>query len=187
MKRLVWLALFAMMLAVIPAGASTFLAMSPGQLRAQSDAVVQGKVLQVNSFWSSTGRVIVTEAMVQVEEKIRGEAPSVVIVRTFGGTVGGYNVEAHGFPKFAVNDRVLLFLQDTEDVTEVTGYRQGQYRIVMDKAGVEMAVPTVEHGVRLLNRDGSAAAMPKALRLDEFKTFIRSEESRPEHGGRIAN
>lgn len=187
MKRLVWLALFAMMLAVIPAGASTFQAMSRGELKAQSNAVVQGKVLQVNSFWSPSGRVIVTEAMVQVEEKLRGDAPSVVIVRTFGGTVNGYTVEAHGFPKFAANDRVLLFLQGADDVAEVTGYRQGQYRIVVDKAGVEMAVPTVERGVRLLNRDGSEAAMPKALRLDEFKTFIRSEESRPEHGGRIAN
>ena len=68
MKRLVWLALFAMMLAVIPAGASTFQALSRGELKAQSDAVVQGKVLQVNSFWSNSGRVIVTEAMVQVDE-----------------------------------------------------------------------------------------------------------------------
>ena len=186
MKRFVCLAVLAVLLAAIPAGASTFLAMSRGELVAQSDAIVQGKVLKVDSFWSESGRIIVTEAMIQVEEKVRGNAPSVVVVRTFGGEVGDVRIEAPGFPKFAVGERVLVFLSHDGANTEVTGYRQGQYRIVRDKAGVEMAVPTVEHDVRLLNRDGSAAAAPKAVRLDTFKQMLRNAEvERP--GTRTAN
>jgi hypothetical protein len=184
MKRFVGLSVLALSLAAVPAGASTFVAMSRGELVGQSDAVVQGQVLKVNSFWSPSGRIIVTEAMVQVEEMIKGAAPSVVILRTFGGTVGGYTVEAHGFPKFNVNDRVVLFVQNAGDTAEVTGYRQGMYRIVQDKRGVEMAVPTVEAGVRLLTRDGREAAMPKAMRLDAFKEMVRAE--RPAHQ-RLAN
>jgi hypothetical protein len=110
----------------------------------------------------------------------------VVVVRTYGGEVGDIRVEAPGFPKFAVGERVLVFLTNAGATAEVTAYRQGQYRIVRDKAGVEMAVPTVEHGVRLLNRDGSAAPAPKAVQLDTFKQMLRNAEiERP--GTRTAN
>src|SRR4051794_613685 len=123
MRRFLWMGWAALLLAAaVPAAASTFLAMTQHELIAQSDAVVQGRVLKVSSFWSPSGRVIMSEALVQVEEKVRGNAPSVVKVRTFGGTVGGYTVEAHGFPKFAVDERVVLFLQNADDTAEVTGY-----------------------------------------------------------------
>jgi hypothetical protein len=180
MKRFVCLVVLAVLLAAIPASASTFLAVSRAQLVADSDAIVQGTVLKVNSFWSESGRIVVSEAMIQVEEKVRGNAPSVVVVRTYGGEVGDIRVDAPGFPKFAAGERVLVFLTNAGGTAEVTHYRQGQYRIVRDKAGVEMAVPTVEHGVRLLNRDGSAAAAPKAVRLDTFKQMLRSEIERPQ-------
>ncbi len=176
MKRFVCLGVLALMLVAIPAGASTFLAISRGELVAQSDAVVQGTVVKVNSFWDESGRIIVSEAMIQVQEKIRGNAPSVVVVRTYGGEVGDIRVDAPGFPKFERGERVLVFLTNAGATAEVTAYSQGQYRIVRDKAGVEIAVPTIGHGVRLLNPDGSAAPAPKAVRLDTFKQMIRSAE-----------
>jgi hypothetical protein len=178
MKRFVWLAVFALVLASIPAGASTFVAMTRGELVAQSHAVVEGEVLKISSFWNPSGRLIVTEAMVQVTDRIAGEAPSVVIVKTFGGQVGGYNVEAHGFPKLGVGERVVLFLQHQADGTsEVTGYRQGQYRVVRE-AGVEMAIPTLEAGVNLVRPDGATVARPKAQRLDALKASVRADFER---------
>jgi len=186
MKRIVWLGLIALLLAAVPAATSTFIALSHAELVAGSDAVVQGRVLKVSSFWEKTGRVIVSEAMIQVEELVKGAAPSVVIVRTFGGTVNGFTVEAHGFPKFAVNDHVLLYLHDAEGTAEVTGYQQGQYRIVRDKAGVAMAVPTVDGGAFLVGRDGRPAPGAKAVRLDTLKNMIRAEAERP-GAGRPAN
>jgi hypothetical protein len=185
MKRLVWLGVIAVLLAAIPAMASTFLALSQDELVAQSDAVVQGRVLKVSSFWSPSGRIIQSEALVRVEDTVKGTAPSVVIVRTFGGTVGSYTVEAHGFPKFAANDHVLLFLQNAGETAEVTGYRQGQYRIVRDKSGVEMAVPTVEGG-SLISRDGRPVPAAKAVRLETFKNMIRVAAEKPV-SGRPAN
>lgn len=178
MKRSVWIALTLALAAFIPVGASTFLALSPDELVAQSDAVIQGRVLKVSSFWTPSGRLIVSEAMVQVEETIAGRAPGVVILRTAGGTVGGYSVVAHGFPRFDVGDRVVLFVSGADGTAEVTGYRQGQYRIVRDKAGVEMAMPALGEGVRLLHRDGTPAAAPKAVRLDSFKAQIRDRAER---------
>ena len=182
MKRLVWLCVLAVVLAAIPVGASTFLAMSHGELVAQSDAVIQGRVLKVSSFWDPTGRVIQSEALVQVEELVKGKAPSVVVVRTFGGRVGNFVVEAHGFPKFVANDHVLLFLHGAESTAEVTGYQLGHYKIVRDHTGAEMAVPTFDGGEMLLGRDGRPTAAPKAMRLDALKSMIRADVERPGTG-----
>lgn len=178
MKRSVWIALTLALAAFIPVGASTFLALSPEELVAQSDAVIQGRVLKVNSFWTPSGRLIVSEAMVQVEETVAGRAPGVVTLRTAGGTVGGLTVKAHGFPSFEVGDRVLLFVTGAQGTAAVTGYLQGQYRVARDKAGVEMAVPTMGEGVRLLHRDGTPAAAAKAVQLDAFKAQIRERAER---------
>ncbi|HEX3126806.1 MAG TPA: hypothetical protein VH394_05705 [Thermoanaerobaculia bacterium] len=186
MKRSVSLGVVAALLALaIPVGASTFVALNRAELVAQSDAVVQGEVIKVESFWTPSGRLIQTEAQVRVIETIAGQAPSVLVMRTFGGTVQGYTVEAHGFPTFKTGDRLLLFVQNQQDgIAEVTGYRQGQYRVVRDRAGVDFAVPTVEAGVRLLTPDGKEAARPQAVRLDTLKNEIRAIAER---GGRIAN
>jgi hypothetical protein len=177
MKRLLSIGLLLAM-AAVPVGASTFLKMSQQELIRDSAAVVQGHVIKVSSFWDATGRAVVSEALVRVESKIFGEAPSVVVVRTFGGKVGNFMVEAHGFPKFQVNDHLLLFLEPEQDgATRVAGYQQGQFRVVRDKSGAMLAVPTFE-GATLLTRDGRAAAPAKAIRLDELKQSIRNEARR---------
>ena len=186
MKRFVSLGVVALMLALaIPAGASTFIGLSRAELVAQSDAVVEGEVIKVESFWAPSGRIIVTQAMVRVTDTIAGDSPTVVVLRTYGGTVDGFRVEAHGFPEFNQGDRLVLFLENQKDGSaEVTGYRQGQYQVVRDKAGVEYAVPTLEKGVRLLTIDGKEAARPQAVRLETLKNEIRANAQR---GGRIAN
>jgi hypothetical protein len=152
--------------------------MTQKDLVRDSAAVVQGHVVKVSSFWDPTGRIVMSEALVRVEEKVFGEAPSVVVVRTFGGQVGGFRVDADGFPKFGVNDHLLLFLEPEQDgATRVTGYQQGQYRVVQDKAGALLAVPAFD-GASLLTRDGSKAAPAKAMPLDELKASIRSDARR---------
>lgn len=178
MKRLMSVGLMLVMAAAIPVGASTFLKMTQKDLVHDSAAVVRGHVVKVSSFWDPTGRIVMSEALVRVEEKVFGEAPSVVVVRTFGGTVGNFTVEAHGFPKFQVNDHFLLFLEPEEDgASRVAGYQQGQYRVVQDKAGALLAVPVFD-GANLLTRDGRTAAPAKAMPLDELKASIRNEARR---------
>lgn len=179
MKRFIGVGLLALVVtAALPVGASTFVALTPDELVAQSDAVVQGEVLKVNSFWTPEGRVIVSEALVRVTETVTGDSPSVLVVKTYGGTVGGYTVEAHGFPGFKAGDRVLLFVQNQADGTvEVTGYRQGQYRVAFER-GLEKAIPTLEDGVHLLTPDGRQAVRPVTKELESFKQQIRERADR---------
>lgn len=179
MKRLVSGVLLLALVAAAPAVASTFLAMDRTSLVRQADAVIQGRVLKVESFWEPTGTVIVTEAMVQVEEVVVGRTPTVVRVKTIGGEVGGYVIDAHGFPTFTADERVLLFLEeDGEDTLRVTGYQLGQYRLVAGEGGVELAVPALDEGARLLTADGKLAPAPAAQPLAELKNQIRAEARR---------
>lgn len=173
MKRLL-ISVFLFALATLPTHASTFLAMTQDQLIADSNAVVQGQVLKVHSFWDPTGRIVMTEALVRVEESIVGNAPGVVRVVTFGGNVDGFLVEADGFPKFKAGERLVLFLEpEREGASRVAGYQQGQYRIVRDKAGVEFAVPTLDLGVNMVTRDGRGFTRPQPQKLETFKERLR--------------
>jgi hypothetical protein len=167
--------------AAAPVRSSTFLAMEDSELIARSTVVVDGEVLRVDSFWTEDGAVIVSEATVEVREVVHGiDVPATVTVRTFGGSVGSYRIDAHGFPAFRAGERVLLFLEPQagaragERVLRVTGYQLGHYRVRADRDGVEMALPTLEPGVRLLTAGGRAAARPAALPLDELKSRIRA-------------
>jgi hypothetical protein len=176
MKRMVCLALLLALVAGIPAGASTFLAMNQRELVRDSAAVVDGEVLQVHSFWDPKGRMMITEAIVKVSDSVVGNIGSAIVVRTFGGTVEGYTVEAHGFPTFTRGQRLLLFLEpERGGAHRVTGYQLGQYRIVRDKNGFDVAVPTLDKDTSLINREGRQAPRPRALALETLKNQIRNE------------
>lgn len=184
MKRLlIGALLFA--LAAAPMTASTFLAMNERELIAASEAVVQGQVLKVHSFWDASGRMVKTEALIRVEDTIVGESPTVVRVETFGGAVDGFLFEAAGFPTFNVGERMVLFLSPEKDgVTRITGYQFGQFYVKRDKAGVDFAVSALDTDVNVVTEDGRPFSRPQAVRLDTFKDRVRDTARR---AGRMAN
>ena len=115
-----------------PAAASTFVAMSTSDLVQSSSAAVEAEVLSLESRWTADRRIIVTDATMRVWDVLGGKAPEVVQVKTFGGTVKGFTVDAIGFPEFTLGERVLLFLEPDNEAgrMRVNGYQQGLYRIV---------------------------------------------------------
>jgi hypothetical protein len=171
-RRVVWLAI---LLAAAAAGAesSSFLALSQEELLAGSAAVLQGRVVEVESFWNAEHTAILSEALVSVDEVLVGRAPTLVRVRTFGGTVAGYTVEAHGFPRFVAGEEALLFLyrEPADGSVRVWGYQQGQYRIET-RGGERIAVPAVGRGVRLLRSDGVEVEPARALPLAELRQRV---------------
>lgn len=165
-----------------PVDASTFIAMGTAELVSASSAIVEGEVLRVDSYWDDEGRVILSEAMVLVRDTVAGEAHSIVRVKTFGGTVDGFTVEAIGFPRFVKGERVFLFLEPDRqaDMMRVAGYQQGQYRIVAGVDGVERAVSAVDEGAELVPSAKSAVTLPQTLPLAELKELVRREAARLE-------
>ncbi|HEX2251853.1 MAG TPA: hypothetical protein VHQ65_01135 [Thermoanaerobaculia bacterium] len=187
MKRILGVGLVALLaVAALPAAASTFLGMDQDALVKASDAVIVGEVLDVRSFWNDEATAIVTEAHVQVDRVVLGDAPGVVVVRTFGGQVGSIRIEAHGFPTFEKGQRTLLFLESDGQVARVTGYQQGQFRIVKRASdGVDVAVPALEAGAVLASVDGRAVARPQVQALDTLVRGIVTAADRVDNGNLI--
>lgn len=175
MKRLMIVGALLCALAAVPLSASTFVAMDRGELVAQSHAVVVGEVLYTYSYWNREGTMVFTDAVVHVQEAVLGDVSGLVSVRTPGGQVAGFRVEAHGFPAFGQGQRQLLFLhRAAEGSWEVTGFQQGQFRVVTRSDGKDVAVPALRN-VQLLSMSGAPAPMPRAMALDSLKQSIRSE------------
>lgn len=185
MKRLMLVGALACALVAAPLSASTFLAMQGSELVAQSDAVVVGEVLYTYSYWNREGTMVFTDAVVHVQSSVLGKASGLVTVRTPGGTVADFRVEAEGFPAFAAGQRQVLFLHQAADgVMEVTGYQQGQYRVITRSDGVEVAVPALK-GARLLTASGAPAALPRAMELSHLTRSIQAEAQGLGHQPRV--
>jgi hypothetical protein len=184
MKRFVCVVLLLLAAAAavtVPAGASTFLALSRQEMVAQADSVIQGRVVEVASFWNEARTAILTEAVVEIEETVLGDAAGYVRIRTFGGQVGNYRIEAHGFPTFSKGERLLLFLEpenEKDGAHRVLGYLQGEYRIRTDARGNEVAVPLFDAGARLLKRDGTEAPAARPVLLEQLKGQLRDAAAR---------
>jgi hypothetical protein len=174
MKRSVLLLLALTVIAAIaaagaPAAASTFLAMTPDELAAKADSVVEGRVVAVRSFWNPEHTAILTEADLEIDQTVVGDAAGVVTLRTFGGKVGNYVIVAHGFPTFRRGERLLLFLEPEQaGARKVLGYQQGQYRIRADAKGRAIAVPAFEGGATLLLPNGTTAPAPQAMPVEQL-------------------
>lgn len=172
--------LYLFVIGAIPVSASTFVAMTEEELIRASDAVVQGRVIQLESRWDDQGRIIVTDATVQVSEYIIGDAPSQMVVQIPGGQVADFRVEAHGFPQLAKGQEVILFVRvDTSSqVSRIVGHQQGHFEVVKRLDGVTLAVPQVEDGVSFLTPSGRPLSPPASTELNIFKGRIRAEAVR---------
>jgi hypothetical protein len=175
MKRIITIAAAALLgLLAIPLPASTFVAMTEAELISQSDRVIQGEVVNVRSHWTQSGRMVVTDATIRVDEVLIGDSPGVIQVRTFGGQVNDFIVETHGFPVFQKGKQVILYLYEepSDRSLRVLGYQQGHFRVVTRLDGVTLAVPQVDGNGRLLRPDGSLVPIPASVEIGAFKNRL---------------
>ncbi|MCB1035394.1 MAG: hypothetical protein KDD47_16335 [Acidobacteria bacterium] len=174
-----WLALVLGVLA-LPAVAGTFQQIGLEGLVDTSSAAIEGEVLAVDSFWDEEGRIILTEATVHVRDKVFGDTAEVVKVRTFGGTVDGYTIDAPGFPTFAAGERLFLFVSPFKaegDTLRVTGYQQGQFRIGTGAGKVEVAESALDGDALLLDLGNEVDLLPRSLPLSELKGLVKTQAS----------
>jgi hypothetical protein len=175
--------LTAALFAASPALASTFLFLSPEELMAEAESVVEGEIVEAHSYWNPERTAILTDAVLVVHDNVVGVAEQLVDLRTFGGRVGDYKIVAHGFPTFEIGDRLLLFLRPGQDgVHAVAGYLQGQLRVRPGPGGEPVAEPMLDAGARYVTKDGRTAPAPRARPLAEVKEQLRTlaaREGRP--------
>jgi hypothetical protein len=174
------------MIAMAPAWASTFVAMTRLQLVEQADSVIVGQVVAVEPHWDREHGIIVSEAVIKVEEELVGEAPEVIRVKTWGGRIGNTLVEASGMPKFQKGERQLLFLVTLpgEKVPRVLGYQQGQYRVVEAQDGTKIAKSAVEGDVMFLGSERQPVVLNGDVPLEFLEREIRDLAQRVRQANR---
>jgi len=161
--------------------ASIVQALDLDELVADSDQIVIGRVVLLESFQRSNGH-IATWHRIQVERALRGHAPAApeLIVETLGGRVGDIVMQVEGEPTFSVDERVLLFLRSSrvDGLLQPIGMGQGVMRI-RQVQGVDMVTQSRE-GMMLMRRspDGrwrkSRGALSVPQRLDVFLANVRA-------------
>jgi hypothetical protein len=137
--------------------------------------VVTAKVVEVRSAWDPQGRIILTDAILAVDESIVGLTEDRLSVRTFGGEVEGFVVEAAGFPRFEEGEELLVFLrpEPVDGHLRVTGYQMGHFRITGEEQR-KVAKPTLDPGVNLVAPRGrSRVETVGEWELESLKTEIR--------------
>lgn len=86
--------------------------MSLERLTGGADAVFVGEVENVRAEWSRDGRLILSLAVLRVQESLKGERPgSRIVVQTKGGSLDGLTLKVSDAPVFRRGEKVLVFLK----------------------------------------------------------------------------
>jgi hypothetical protein len=130
------------MAAARPASSTTVLAPTFDELVLRAESVIVARVVATRSAWveSRSGRSIVTDVTVSIEQTIKGPAHAERSFEFLGGTVGDDTLRVAGMPQFRVGDRDVLFINEAgRPASPLVGFMYGRFRIVQDPGtGVDM-------------------------------------------------
>jgi len=146
-----------------------------------ADSVCIGTVQALNPVWveDQSGRHIITEVPIQVEETLKGSLPNLVTAAFIGGFRDGVGEVAGHAASFRSGERVLVFLAapNKGGRRHVVEMVQGKFSIVSDTAtGTEVVVRG--DGSSLDSVDGRISFIKSSSQenqprdLKEFKSTI---------------
>jgi hypothetical protein len=94
-----------------PVGA-VMLSVSAADLVGEAEHVVSGRVTATEARWSSDGRSIVTQVVMEVDQAYKGDLGSQTIVLEYrGGEVGDVGMGVSDQPSMQANEQVIVFLK----------------------------------------------------------------------------
>lgn len=191
LRQLVFLALLcttAISPLLIPptAHATQILVQTPEEMGRMSELVVQGRVSEVRSYWSTSKTKILTEVRVEVDRAHKGLADAALSIVQLGGEVDGVRMSVAGTPHWTPGEEVLVFLEpSTNGGFRVAGFSQGKFLVEHDaRTGESYVRRPVLVDTELMAKAGVAAPKDAAeeLRipldrfLDESLPQIREED-----------
>ena len=111
--------------------------------------IARGQVVAIDARWSDGRRAIETVVTLEAESYLKGEMGRMVQFRVPGGTMGRYRNIVMGAPRFAVGQRIVVFLGASGPrVPYILGLSQGVYRLGVSSSGeVLVSPPPVMPGV----------------------------------------
>ena len=155
-----------------PASATAVVALDLDALGREAELIVAGRVVSMESAWDR-GRIR-TRITLATESVLKGRPadPSRVTFFVLGGEVQGIAQWVPGEAKFAVGERVLVFLTDVERRPVVLGMAQGKWRWHPEARGAELSPDTdARADLELLGPDGlpRAPSPPGPVSLDRLR------------------
>jgi hypothetical protein len=95
----------------------------------KSNRIVIGKVRRSRTYWSSNGKLILTNYTIDVQETMKGQAASTIELTTIGGQIGDLTLHVAGMPVFATDENAVVFVESTGTYSTVVGLAQGKFAI----------------------------------------------------------
>jgi hypothetical protein len=126
----------------IPALATVFVPVDFNEMVTASQAIVQGRVIDVRSDVTLDRGSIESFVTLDVARSLKGNLGSRVTFKVPGGQVGRYRLIVVGAPHFKADDNVIVFLSARgPSIPYVFGLSQGVYRIARNENGREVVTP----------------------------------------------
>ena len=98
------------------------------QLAHSADVVAVGVVADIRSASDSSGK-LVTLVSIDLEETLKGQAASPMVIQVAGGIAGIQTVVVEDAPEFRSHERVVVFVQRSDNNYSVVGGFQGKFTI----------------------------------------------------------
>jgi hypothetical protein len=140
-SRIVALALIALAVLAIPAGATTLIRHGLESLTADNELIVHGRVLDIHSYWNDDHSFILTDVTMRPSQVLKGVAgrPADITFTVMGGTVGEITTVIVGGPDLVPGGDYVLFLnrEDLPGATQrltVRDLSQGSYLVENGRA-----------------------------------------------------
>lgn len=94
--------------------------------------------------------------------------------------MGSVRIEAPGFPQFNSGEKVILFLEEDQEiqVSRIVGHQQGHFEVVERQDGVVLAVPRIEDAAGFFTQTGQFVPAPPSTEINTFKGRVRAEAAR---------
>jgi len=127
------LSLLLVLTSTLPAAAA-MIPFTMGEMVAESESVVQGRVVSMNSHWlDGTGSIIVTDVAFAVDEVWMGnQSPGdQLTLQVAGGEVGEIGMQQEHAPQFRIDEEAVVFLWTRPDGRlDVFNAEQGKYTVL---------------------------------------------------------
>lgn len=86
--------------------------LTTAELTKESDVAITGTVLSLSSRWNEAHENIFTYVEIQVDTVVKGNPDGGnITLKLYGGIVGTTTIAVSNSPRFAIEERVLLFLE----------------------------------------------------------------------------
>lgn len=82
-----------------------------------SQKIIRGQVTSIKSYWNPEGTLIYTDVIVQVDEYLKGDGRSEIVLQIPGGTVDDKTQWVSDTPQFSTGNSYVIFLEPSGQVT----------------------------------------------------------------------